>query len=171
MQTNEWCRIELLVLNTNTWNHLTVCKQMSSGLFKMLPTNYSFTNNIYLTYLCMKQVWHLTTYKGGYTIKFNQPNRICLSFSILIALFISLTKRYKLAALVEGDPKASFSIATTPRCKGGRYFILSISPLTLDPYLIMLCAKQGCIRYHFFQSYLRFFRLVCFLILMAYQHL
>ena len=28
------------------FNHLTVCKQMISGLFKMLPKNYSFTNHI-----------------------------------------------------------------------------------------------------------------------------
>ena len=27
----------------------------------------------------------------------------------------------KLATLVEGDPKAPFSIATTQRCRGGRY--------------------------------------------------
>ena len=27
----------------------------------------------------------------------------------------------KLATIVEGDPKAPFSIATTPRCRGGRY--------------------------------------------------
>ena len=26
-----------------------------------------------------------------------------------------------LATIVEGDPKAPFSIATTPRCRGGRY--------------------------------------------------
>ena len=31
--------IELFVLDSNTWNHLTVCKQMSSSLFKMLPTS------------------------------------------------------------------------------------------------------------------------------------
>ena len=29
--------------------------------------------------------------------------------------------KVKLAAVVEGDLKASFSIATTPRCRGGRY--------------------------------------------------
>ena len=33
-----------------------------------------------------------------------------------------------MATLVEGDPKASFSIATTPRCKGGRYSISKIAP-------------------------------------------
>ena len=35
-----------------------MCKQMSSGLFKMLSTNYSFTNHIYLyhvylIYICI----------------------------------------------------------------------------------------------------------------------
>ena len=25
---NDWCYIELLVLHSNTWNHLTMCKQM-----------------------------------------------------------------------------------------------------------------------------------------------
>ena len=25
---NDWSLIKLLVLNSNTWNHLTVCKQM-----------------------------------------------------------------------------------------------------------------------------------------------
>ena len=29
--------------------------------------------------------------------------------------------KVKLATVVEGDPKAPFSIATTPRCRGGRY--------------------------------------------------
>ena len=32
------------------------------------------------------------------------------------------TKLKKLATVVEGDQKAPFSIATTPRCRGGRYF-------------------------------------------------
>ena len=31
--------------------------------------------------------------------------------------------KVKLATIVEGDPKAPFSIATTPRCRGGRYSI------------------------------------------------
>ena len=34
-----------------------------------------------------------------------------------------------LVTLVEGDPKASFSIATTPRCRGGHYSIPWIAPL------------------------------------------
>ena len=42
--------VKLLVLLSNTWNNLTVCKQMNSGLFKMLPTIYSFTTHTYLIY-------------------------------------------------------------------------------------------------------------------------
>ena len=33
-------------------------------------------------------------------------------------------KKVELANLVEGDPKVPFSIATSPRCRGGRYSIL-----------------------------------------------
>ena len=40
-----------------------------------------------------------------------------------------LHNKSKLATIVEGDPKAPFSIATTPRCRGGRYSIPRIAPL------------------------------------------
>ena len=33
-QTNDWCWIKLLVLDRNSWDHLTVSKQMSSSSFK-----------------------------------------------------------------------------------------------------------------------------------------
>ena len=46
--------------------------------------------------------------------------------------------------VVEGDPKVPFSIATTLRCRGGRYSIPWIGP-----YPIILSAKQGDIKYHF----------------------
>ena len=52
----------------------------------------------------------------------------------------------KLATVVEGDPKAPFSIATTPRCKGGRDSFPWIAPLYFDRYLIMLSVKQGSIK-------------------------
>ena len=48
-----------------------------------------------------------------------------------------------------GDPKAPFSIATTPRCRSGRYSFPRISPFTLGTYPVMLCVKQGSIKYHF----------------------
>ena len=40
-----------------------------------------------------------------------------------------VSSKVKLATIVEGDPKAPFSIATTPRCRGGRYSIPRIAPL------------------------------------------
>ena len=54
-----------------------------------------------------------------------------------------------MATIVEGNPKAPFSIATTPRCRGGRYSFPGLLYFTLDPYLIILSVKQGSIKYHF----------------------
>ena len=47
----------------------------------------------------------------------------------------------KLVTLVEGEPKPPFSIATTPRCRGGCYSSSGLDPLY--PYLIMLRVKQS----------------------------
>ena len=41
----------MLALDYSTWNYLTVCKPMNTDLFKMLSSNYSFTNHIYLVYM------------------------------------------------------------------------------------------------------------------------
>ena len=38
-------------------------------------------------------------------------------------------KKVKLAIVVQGDQKAPFSIATTPRCREGRYSFFWIAPL------------------------------------------
>ena len=38
---------------------------------------------------------------------------------------------YLLVIVIEGDPKVPFSIATTPRCRGGRYTFPWITPLYL----------------------------------------
>ena len=45
---------------------------------------------------------------------------------------------------VKGDPKAPFSIATTPRCRGGRYSFPRIAPLYLwyVPYNTELLSKE-----------------------------
>ena len=50
--------------------------------------------------------------------------------------------------VVEGDPKAPFSIATTPRCRGGRYSFPANDPLYPWSF-IMLSVKQGSIKYRF----------------------
>ena len=55
---------------------------------------------------------------------------LSLSNGVILPTDITLTgKKVKLATIVEGDPKAPFSIATTPRCRGGRYSIPWIAPL------------------------------------------
>ena len=82
-----------------------------------------------------------------------------LAFSIQLYVRLSASPIYtanyqynskvKLATIVEGNPKAPFSIATTPRCRGGRYSFPGLLYFTLDPYLIMLSVKQGGIKYHF----------------------
>ena len=55
----------------------------------------------------------------------------------------------KLATIVEGDPKAPFSIATTPCVGEGATPFPGLLHFTLEPYLIMLSVKQGGIKYHF----------------------
>ena len=61
----------------------------------------------------------------------------------------TVSSKVKLATIVKGNPKAPFSIATTPRCRGGRYSFPGLLYFTLDPHLIMLSVKQGGIKYHF----------------------
>ena len=56
----------------------------------------------------------------------------------------------KLAIIVKGNPKAPFSIATTPRCREMRYTFLYIVSLTFNQYLIILSVKQRGIEYRFF---------------------
>ena len=55
----------------------------------------------------------------------------------------------KLVTVVEGDLKVLFSIATTPTCWRGHYFIPLIAPLY--PWSVPYNnVKQGGIKYHFF---------------------
>ena len=53
--------------------------------------------------------------------------------------------KVKLATIVEGDPKALFSIAVGEGATPFPRLLL----FTLDPYLIMLSVKQEGIKYHF----------------------
>ena len=55
----------------------------------------------------------------------------------------------KLATVVESDPKAPFSIATTPTFREGTTPFPGLLHFTLHPYLIMLSVEQGSIKYHF----------------------
>ena len=51
-----------------------------------------------------------------------------------------------------GDPKALFSIATTPKYGRGCSSLHGLLHFTLDLYLKMLSVKQGDIKYHFYVS-------------------
>ena len=55
----------------------------------------------------------------------------------------------KLVTEVDGNPKDSLLIATTPTFSGGATLFPGLLHFTLDKYLIMLSVKQGGIKYHF----------------------
>ena len=77
---------------------------------------------------------------------------MCVYIYIYIYIYICIhvcIYILKLATIVEGNPKAPFSIATTLRCRGGRYSFPGLLYFTLDPYLLMLSVKQGSIKYQF----------------------
>ena len=59
--------------------------------------------------------------------------------------FILLLIKVELATVVEGDQKAPFSIATTPRCWGGRYSFPWIAPLY--PRYVSYIAECSARRY------------------------
>ena len=58
----------------------------------------------------------------------------------------------KVGDLVKGDLKAPFSIATTPRCRVGEHStpFRGLLYFTLDLHLLVLSAKQGDNKNHFF---------------------
>ena len=68
--------------------------------------------------------------------------KIYLQIKIIIIIIIFK----KLVTLEEGDPKASISIAMTPRCRRGHDSIPRIAPLLT---LIVLIALQSGIMYNF----------------------
>ena len=51
--------------------------------------------------------------------------------------------KVNLSTIIEEDSKAPFSMATTPKCRCGRYSFSWIAPLNLDTYFISLVVKQG----------------------------
>ena len=51
-------------------------------------------------------------------------------FDVVAGFFLGdIVSEVKLAIVVEGDQRANFSIATTPRCREGRYSFPWIAPL------------------------------------------
>ena len=90
---------------------------------------------------------YLHTYKYTYTHSYmyiererdRQTDRLPLIEEVHISKLVGpnvtpqarfiLASKIKLATTVESDSKPSLSIATTPRCKGGRYSFPWIAPL------------------------------------------
>ena len=48
--------------------------------------------------------------------------------------------------VITGDPKATFSIATSLRGRGGRNYFLLVDPLALDPFRILLSVMEEAIK-------------------------
>ena len=103
----------------------------------------------FLTFLCQRN--HLLV-NYLVLISIGEVMSKCLSLDMVsytrFFQFILVIK-VKLATVVEGDQKAPFSIATTPRCMEGCYSFLGLLHFTLDTYLILLSVMQGGIKYHF----------------------
>ena len=64
-------------------------------------------------------------------------------------IYIYIYIYIKLATVVEGEQKAHFSIATTPRYRRGHIFFLGLLYFTLDTDLILPSVKEGGNTYHF----------------------
>ena len=88
-------------------------------------------------------------FKFGRSILFLKLKTVTLILhvSIKVHLCPKYISKLDLVTVVEGDSKALFSIATTPRSREGCYFFLLIAQLTLGSNL-MLSVKQACIKYH-----------------------
>ena len=71
-----------------------------------------------------------------------------ISYKYTRKYLLKSKSKVKLATIVEGDPKAPFSITTTQGVREGATPFPGLTHFTLDPYLIMLSVNQGGIRYH-----------------------
>ena len=71
----------------------------------------------------------LKLYRQNLFLLFNET---CLNEQLLpnyTYIYLYISKKVKLMTVVEGHPKAHFSVAFTPRCRGGSYSFPLIAPL------------------------------------------
>ena len=69
----------------------------------------------------------------GWVLKYINPCQLfnakpCVCVCVCVCIYIYTQVKVKLATVVEGNQKAPFSIATTPRCRGGCYSFPWIAP-------------------------------------------
>ena len=102
-----------------------------------------FTDVVYFFFF-----WHINQYR--FVLCRFQFIHIYLMHMICKRKLIKLnsSKYCNVASVVEGNPKAPFSIATTLRCRQEHYSILWLVQFTLDPYPISV--KQSGKKFHFF---------------------
>ena len=114
-------------------------------LCHILPERRGWVNMIIL--FCAKVIrlcgWELLNLNIYYFAKLKKLKVITIvrdkiSYAIISVWILNLIYTYiyiyiyvfvDLATIVEGDPKVPFSIATTQRCRGGRYSFPWIAPL------------------------------------------
>ena len=160
------------LLNRRSWGLISLCWVLVLSTVSYLQLTYSkltrtlCRTGLYhcLTSTCFLWASHLhpiqPVHSQGYTLisstrfTYFSINNMLRSMEVnMLQIFISVSYFYiriskvKLATLVEGDPKGTFSIASTPRCRGGRYSFPWISSTLL---YIMLSVKQGV---PFFESF------------------
>ena len=130
---------------------------------KYLDEEFNYIENSFLNLLYPKPFIHLAKSKALKIHRSRSPtvinissNKMKLPYKHIILPNNSSSKFIennlnisKLATVIEYDQKAPFSIATTQRCREGRYSFPGLLHFTLDTYLKLLGVKQGGIKYHF----------------------
>ena len=107
-------------LPPSSWNH-----QFRTDTFTCCTNTlilYMFSS----TYFLFFHILFLASNRPRQKLNFTSINSIKKLFGKYIYIYIY---KVMLATLVEGNLKVPFSIATTPRWRGGHYSILSIAPL------------------------------------------
>ena len=124
MQTSNKFLTELFMLDRNTWNRSTVCKQMSFGLFKVTYKLFIYKSHILNRHI--NKIWHEITYKSWYTIKPNQPT-ILFAFAWYCYVAFNNADTVSISLVVE---KHHISINSLKK-KGKQAIILSVP----SPYI------------------------------------
>ena len=112
---------DLSIDQIELFNHLTVCKQMSSGLFKM------FQLLAHISKKRKKRIWFETKYKNRHDIKYYKTKQIYIY--IYIYIYIRTHKQVSRTKL-RATQRLPFQLILD-RCVGG-----TTTPFSRQPHLI-----------------------------------
>ena len=107
---------------TPTWNFVSQFWNSSFHLFRPLNQTMCLTAHPNCLFCIFKDMFNPGR---SDTTRFSYIYQIVSAVILIVWVSIYV----KLVTVVEGDLKAPFSIATTPRCRGGRYAFAWIAPL------------------------------------------